>query len=206
MNRSPVLLATMRAAAFATLVAASFVAFALSPSFATEPPPGTPPGGSALTPQTRHLADGATSPAATIDQVAWIAGAWTCEALGGTAEEFWQPAAGGEMLGSFRMLREGKPSFYELATIAEKDGSLVCRILHFDPNLIHWEKEGGVPQTFPLVKIDATTAWFDGLTFERNDDGSMDVWVEIHRKDGTTKETLFAYRPIRATNPKEKKS
>src|SRR5688572_27969293 len=98
---------------------------------------------------------GTASPKASIKDVAWIEGSWTCEALGGTAKEFWQAPLAGSMLGSFRMIRDSKPSFYEIATISEKDGILVCRILHFDADLVGWEKEkAGGPQTFPLVKIE----------------------------------------------------
>jgi hypothetical protein len=123
---------------------------------------------------------------------------WTCQALGGTAEEFWQAPQAGAMLGSFRMIRDGKPSFYEIATISEKDGSLVVRILHFDADLVGWEKEKGGPQTFPLVKLEGKTAYFEGLTFAKKDDGSLDVWVLIHGKDGSSNEALFAYRPMAA--------
>jgi hypothetical protein len=160
----------------------------------------SPAGAGETASHTLALSAGTVSPPATISDVAWIAGSWTCEALGGTAQEYWQAPNAGAMLGSFRMIRDGRPSFYEIATISEKDGSLVCRILHFDENLVGWEKErDGGPQTFPLVKLEGRTAYFDGLTFQKKDDGSLDVWVVIHGKDGSSKEALFAYQPMAAS-------
>jgi hypothetical protein len=141
-----------------------------------------------------YATEGATAPPATIDDVAWIAGHWTCEALGGIAEELWLPPSGGAMLATFRMIRDDKPSFYEIATISEANGSLVCRILHFDQALHGWEKEKNGPQQFPLVKLEGKTAWFSGLTFEKKDDGAMDVYVAVHAKDGTVSEAKFPYR------------
>ena len=169
------------------MVAVAFIAF---PAVAGE-------SNSAAAQHTLSLAPGTASPRASIKDVAWIEGSWTCEALGGTAEEFWQAPLAGSMLGSFRMIRDSKPSFYEIATISEKDGSLVCRILHFDADLVGWEKEKtSGPQAFPLVKIEGKTAYFEGLTFTKKDDGSLDVWVMIHGKDGSSKEALFPYKPL----------
>jgi hypothetical protein len=73
----------------------------------------------------------------------------------------------------------------------------VTRIKHFDPELVGWAKENGEgPQTFPLVKLEGKSAYFDGLTFTKKSDGTLDVWVMIHSKDGSSKEVLFAYKPI----------
>jgi hypothetical protein len=146
---------------------------------------------------TLALEPGTASPPATINDVAWIAGDWTCEALGGVAEEYWQVPAGGAMLGSFRLLRGGEPSFYKIATLSELNDSLVLRTLHFDAALRGWENEKTGPQRFPLVKIEGKKAYFNGITFEKKDDGSLDVWVVVN-KDGSNKEVLFPYKPMTA--------
>ncbi len=159
---------------------------------------GAPAPSASASAHTLSLAPGASSPPAAIADVAWIAGEWTCEALGGTAEEFWQAPNAGAMLASFRMIRDGKPSFYELAAISEENGSLVCCIAHFDPILKPWEKEKDGAQVFPLVKIEGETAYFDGITYSRRGDGGLDVWVVIHGKDGSSREALFAYEAIAA--------
>jgi hypothetical protein len=56
---------------------------------------------------------------------AWIAGTWTGTGLGGISEEMWMPAAGGAMLGSFRVLKDGAVAFYELLTLLERDNTVV---------------------------------------------------------------------------------
>jgi hypothetical protein len=148
---------------------------------------------------TMTLAEGAASPPATIQDVAWIAGHYACEALGGTAEEIWLPPRAGAMLATFRMIRDDKPSFYEIATISEENGSLMLRILHFDAALHGWEKEKNGPQQFPLVKLEKGKAYFSGFTFEAKEGGAIDEWVAIHGKDGTISEALFAYKPLVAS-------
>lgn len=61
---------------------------------------------------------------ANIDLLKPIAGHWKGEAMGGIIEEIWSPPQHGEMLGMLRLIIDGKPSFYELMTISEKDGGL----------------------------------------------------------------------------------
>jgi len=176
----------------------TFAAFLLCAAASVSPASSPPIAAGSPAPHLLSLPPGAASPPAVIADVAWIAGDWTCEALGGVAEEFWQGPNAGAMLASFRMIRDGKPSFYELATISEENGSLVCRIAHFDVNLKQWEKEKDGGQVFRLVKIEGQTAWFDGITYSRRDDGGLDVWVLIHGKDGSTREALFPYQPVAA--------
>ena len=134
-------------------------------------------------------ADGAPPPAATLADVAWLAGAWEGEGLGGWNEEVWSPAAGGAMVGHFRHVKDGAVGFYELMTIVETDGSLELRIKHFHPDMRGWEERDDMVR-FPLVRLDASTVWFDGLTYRRNDDGTLDVWVAF----GAGEEGAFRYR------------
>lgn len=107
------------------------------------------------------------SPPATIEDVSFLIGHWIGEGLGACAEELMAPFAGGQIMGMFRqMTAEGDLQFYEFYTIAEKDGSLILRIKHFNPDLTGWEEKGETVD-FPLIAIEGTTAYFDGLTFSR---------------------------------------
>ncbi len=70
------------------------------------------------------------------------------------------------------------------------------RIKHFDSNLSGWEEKDEF-QAFPLVKLGKDEAWFDGMTFRKLPDGGLDVYVLIHKKDGSQVEERFPYKPMK---------
>lgn len=117
--------------------------------------------------EVRAMDESAPRVQAKIEDVSFLTGRWIGEGLGACAEELIAPIAGGQIMGMFRLMKpEGGLRFYEFYTIAEKDGSLVLRIKHFNPDLTGWEEKADTVD-FPLVAIDGTTAYFDGLTFSR---------------------------------------
>lgn len=121
----------------------------------------------AAEPEVRSMYKDASSPAATIDDVAFLSGHWIGSGLGGCSEEFMAEPAGGQIMGMFRQMRaEGGLRFYEFYSIQESAGSLVLKIKHFNPDLTGWEEKSNTVD-FPLVAIEGTTAYFDGLTFAR---------------------------------------
>jgi hypothetical protein len=150
-----------------------------------------------LTPNILTMAaDGQPCPAG-IGDVAWIAGEWRAQALGGTAEEVWSGPQAGTMMGMFRLIKEDRLVFYEILTISEKDESLIVRLKHFNPDLTGWEEKDEVV-SFPLVKLGENEAYFDGMTFRRVEN-ELHVFVASHHEDGTAGELVFEYtgRPAR---------
>ena len=127
---------------------------------AIAPAAASPPG-------LRTLKDASSAPTAKISDVAFLAGHWIGEGLGACAEEIMAPPAGGQIMGMFRQMKpDGGLMFYEFYTIAEEGGSLILKIKHFNPDLTGWEEKAETVN-FPLVAIEGTTAYFDGLTFSR---------------------------------------
>ena len=125
------------------------------------------------------LEEGARSPAATIGDIAWLAGRWAGEGLGGTAEDVIAPASGGQMMGMFRHSKaDGSVNFYEFYVFAEQDGSLTVRLKHFSPLLSGWEEKDAFVE-FPLVSVEGRAAYFDGLSYVLGDDGKMTVGVRL---------------------------
>ena len=147
------------------------------------------------TERTYKLAAGAASPPATIADMAWLAGQWTGPALGGTSDEVWSAPAHGTMMGMYRLLREGKPVFYEFLTIVEEGGSLVLRLKHFHPDLVGWE-EKDKSVSFPLVKKEAGAMHFQGMSFHPKGDDLV-VYLAIGQKDGGAREETFRYKRVR---------
>lgn len=111
---------------------------------------------------------------ATINDVAWLSGAWTgSRGTSGTTtiEERWSPAQGGSMLGVSRTISRGKMSAFEYLRIVERDGGLVYVA---QPN-------GGTTTEFILTEFSATKAVFENprhdypkrIAYELGDDGVL---------------------------------
>lgn len=153
--------------------------------------PDTPPA------NTIRLEPGAPRPPARIDDVAWLAGAWEGEGLGGTLDEVWSPPKAGAMVGYFRLVKDGKPVFYEILTLLEAEGSLELRLKHVNPDMTGWEEKNGFV-TFRFVKQDATGVWFEGLTFRRLGEDRLEAFLALrNRTDGTVREEKLVYRRVR---------
>jgi uncharacterized protein DUF6265 len=134
-------------------------------------------------------------PAATIADMAWLAGHWTRSALGGVGDEIWSPPRDGMMLGMYRQMNDGKPKFFELLTLIEEGGSLVLRLKHFNQDLTGWE-EKNESLSFPLVAKSGRTMQFSGMTFQRDAKDALTVFLAIRQKDGTVKGETFRYRKV----------
>lgn len=144
------------------------------------------------TPNTLRLADGAPRPGARVTEFSWLAGAWEGEGLGGTVEEMWSAPAGGSMVGHFRLVRDGKPVFYELLTLIEVDGSVEMRLKHMNPDMTGWEEKHDFV-TFTLVKHDSSGAYFGPFTIRRTGPNSWEGFLAM-QQGGVTREEKFSFR------------
>jgi hypothetical protein len=141
-------------------------------------------------------APAATRVNATLDDFTWIVGQWTGTGMGGTSEEMWMPPAGGAILGSFRQLQDGKVVFYEILTFAERDGTVVLRLKHFNADLTAWEEKGQVLE-FPLLELTPTRAVFNAMTFTHDEKDAFRVNLRLRdRQTGDVKEEIVRYRRV----------
>lgn len=150
-----------------------------------------------MTERTLKLGTGANSPHATMSDVAWLAGHWVGPALGGEAEEIWSPPKAGSMMGMYRLVRDGKVVFYELQTLIQEGGSLVLRLKHFNPDLTGWEEKQKTVD-FRLVGLGEGIVQFEGMSFHREGDTKLTVYVAIKGKDGSLHEEAFRYSRARS--------
>lgn len=164
------------------LPAALMLAFAANPVSSQ-----TPAGQNVL-----ELEEGSSSPPATLDDIAWLAGSWQGEAFGGTFEEVWTPPSNGSMAGLYKLVHNGRVSVYEIQTITVEEGSLVWRVKHFTGDFVAWEdKEESVK--FRLVKIEPEAAYFEGLTVRK--EGENLIGFLVASQDGKVTEERLVYRP-----------
>lgn len=143
--------------------------------------------------EVRSLAAGEVSPPATIEDIAWLAGHWAGEGLGGISYETFSPPIAGQMTGHFQMVRDDRIAFYEIIQIVPHQGSLMLRLKHFNADLTGWE-ERDEREEFPLVAVEEGAAYFDGLTFRRVGEDGLEARVLIGQQDGSVKEGVFTFR------------
>ena len=132
----------------------------------------------------------------TIADMAWLAGHWKGEALGGKNEEIWTAPDHGTMLGMYRLVKDGVPIFYELLTLGEAEGSLVIRLKHFNSDMTGWEEKNEVVE-FRLVAKRDGKIYFEGMTFQPEGD-TLTVFLAIGQRDGTVREEVFRYTRVNA--------
>lgn len=131
-----------------------------------------------------------------IDDAAWLVGRWEGEGFGGRLEEVWSEPAGGQMVGHFRMLQEGRPAFYELMLIEEHEGGLRYRVKHFNPDFVGWEERDGFHE-FGWVSASADQLEFDGLVLRRIGENESDHIITTRAADGVTRQQTLHYRRVR---------
>jgi len=129
---------------------------------------------------------------ATINDVSWIAGYWVGEAFGGETEEVWTTPLGDSMMGSFKLVVNGKVEFYELCTISEENESLIFRLKHFHSNLKGWEEKDERLQA-QLVKIEENKAYFEDFTFEKASENKLNIFVVFKDDKEKEEEMKFSY-------------
>jgi hypothetical protein len=150
------------------------------------------------TEHTMKLAPGQQAPPATINDIAWFAGFWTGEGMGGQNEEHWGPPNNGVMLGTFRHLKDGKPVFYEFMTFVEVEGSLMLRIKHFNPDMTGWEEKDKTVDFKFVAKKDGAV-YFSGLTFMPTGKNSATIYLAMRNKDGAVREEVFNFKRANPT-------
>ena len=127
-----------------------------------------------------------------LENIAWIAGNWRGEAMGGTTEENWSAPHGDSMMASFKVVKDGKVVFYEIEIIRQLENTLVLQLKHFNNDLKGWETKDQTVD-FPLVEITKNKVVFEGMTFERISETEMNVYVDVEN-DGSTQTLTFNYK------------
>lgn len=149
----------------------------------------------AAEPRTEHtfrLTEGEAAPAATLEDVRWMAGSWAGTAFGETFEEVWNPPSAGTMVGMFKLFDGEEVAFYELMLLSVEDGTLSLKVKHFNPDFTAWEDKPDYVD-FRLVKLEKDAVHFSGLSFYRRSDDRIDGYI-VMRDDAGVSEHELVYR------------
>lgn len=126
-----------------------------------------------------------------LSELAWLTEYWTGEGLGGTCDEVWMPQMDNAMQGIFRYSKDGKVVFTEYMIIEQQlDSNISLKLKHFGENLVPWE-ENDKWITFELIKIEGTTAYFNGLTYSRKKDELTIKLILIEGEENWIEEFTF---------------
>jgi len=135
----------------------------------------------------------APPPPAKIESMAWLAGYWVGEGLGGQMEDIWMPPRDGVILGAFRLTKPDGKGFYELFAVEEFEGSLRFVVKHFNPNWVGWEEKDQALR-MPLRRINENEFSFGGVGFRREGNDGLLVDLTMRMKDGTTRTEVLRFR------------
>lgn len=99
----------------------------------------------------------AASPAATVDDLAWLAGQWSREESERWTEESWTAPRGGVMLGHSRSGRGDSLRDFEFLRVQAGADGIPAYIA---------QPGGGAPVAFRLVRRDGTSATFENASHD----------------------------------------
>jgi hypothetical protein len=156
----------------AALILAAHSALAQAPAA----PPASPP-----------------APPAKIEAMAWLAGYWVGEGLGGIQMSSMTPPRDGVILGAFRLTKPDGKGFYELFAVEEFEGSLRFVVKHFHPNWVGWEEKDQALK-MPLRRISENEFSFGGVGFRREGADQLLVDLTMRMKDGTTRTDVLRFK------------
>lgn len=130
--------------------------------------------------------------AATIDDLAWLAGNWASEDGEPGSGELWTAPAGGTMLGSSRTVRDGQIAAYEFVIIRETA----------DQGLEYVARPSGqVGATFTMVEMKGQRVVFENaghdfpqrIIYQLSEGGRLDARIEGNL-DGEFRSVAFPLR------------
>ncbi len=136
-----------------------------------------------------------------VEDLAWLAGYWRGEGLGGVCEEIWSQPLAGSMIGLFRLVRDGEPVFSEHMRLGADADGFALKVKHFTPDFVAWEDKEEASR-FRLDEHRPGEAVFRGLRIRRTDEGNLEITIRLTRKGGETTDELIRLRPYPVPAPR----
>ncbi len=105
-----------------------------------------------------------TPPAkAQLADLRFLEGRWQGTFQGGPIENYWSAPQGDNLLGSIRMLRDGKATMYEILVIEQTDAGLMLHVKHFRPGLKGVEEKDAADR-YNLIELTRERAVFEKVS------------------------------------------
>lgn len=150
------------------------------------------------------LSASAQTPLATakLADLTYFQGAWQGTFQGGPIETFWSAPAGGSLMGSLRMLRDGKIRLYEILVAEQTDAGVTLLVRHFQPGLVPQEEKDR-PDRYVLIEQGPNRAVFEKVggdpvrvIWERRPNELLAVSRGTQKDGQWAWADLFVFKPI----------
>lgn len=163
----------------------------------------------AAAPVAAHGQTPAAGPApakASVDQLAWVTGAWTGKLGERTIEQHWSAPLAGSIIAMYRSIQGNRATLYELLAIEQDGEGVVLRIKHFTPGAgLVGQEAKDESMNHALIRIEGRTAVFEGgpaasptrITFTHPDPDTLNISVARER-NGKPVSTEFKYTRIKS--------
>lgn len=132
------------------------------------------------------IALGGSAAAASIEDLAWMAGDWRNGDGQNLTQEVWTEPMAGSMTGMFRLIQNAAVRVYEYVVITEEFDGIYYQFKHFRPDYSTWEG-AGPHLRFELIDSEPGRAVFKNtgeiegqpayISYLRGDDGRVTVLV-----------------------------
>ncbi len=108
--------------------------------------------------------------------VAHIEGHWKGQFNGGPIEAAWSAPEGNNIVGYIRMIRDNKPSLYEIFAFEQTEKGPIVRVKHFKPGLISVEEKEDA-DTYDFIEAKKNEALFE------KSDKKVRIIYELRKRD-----------------------
>lgn len=165
----------------------------VQPATVTAAPMSAAPAQPAKTPPTK----------ATVQQLAWVAGAWRGTLGDRTVEQHWSAPLGNSIVAMYRSVQGDRALLYELLAIEQEGEGVFLRIKHFAPGAgLVGREVASVDHA--LIRVSENSAVFEGtsadnparITFTKPDADTLTIVVE-RKPDGAPVSTEFKYTRLK---------
>ena len=140
------------------------------------------------------LCEGQSTHKEALKPLAFLSGRWVSEKGAEMQEENWSPVSGNSMVGTFRIVSEGKPIFYEFWAVEVDGDRPVLKLKHFNADLAGWEEKNSSTR-MPLLsnaEDDAVFAAADGsVSLHYHRTGDTLTCIVHHVRDGKASDETF---------------
>lgn len=117
-----------------------------------------------------------TTKPGTLNDISFLNGRWKGTYNGGPIEASWTTPEGNNIVGFIRMIKDDKPSLYELFAFEQTEKGPVAHVKHFKPGMIALE-EKEVSDTYNFIEAKKNQALFE------KDDISVRIIYELRKQN-----------------------
>lgn len=129
-----------------------------------------------------------------LKSLAFLSGRWVSEKGAEVQEENWSPVSGNSMIGSFRIVTDGKPIFYEFWAVEVDGNRPVLKMKHFNADLVGWEEKNS-SRKMSLISNSEDDAVFaaadSSVSLHYHRTGDTLTCIVHHVRDGKNSDETF---------------